>query len=291
MSSLAVLVANPAAGSFSVESLERLARQIRHRGLETEIFLSETKGGIQVLARKAAGMSPEVVFVFGGDGTFNEAANGLVHTGIPVSFIPAGTTNVLARELGIPGNFEDAIRRALERKAVSISLGKVTYGGGAERYFIMMAGAGFDAYSVYRVNPAVKARWGKGAYLLSGMGALLRYNPPPIEVIAGERRSLGYVVITGNGSRYGGKYRITRDASLFEPCLSVFILKNNTRFSLLRTAYRIIRGKRLNAKEHEFFRTEHLSLLGSSHVQVDGDYLGMLPAEISVERECLSVRY
>lgn len=289
MSSLAVLVVNPVAGSHNEGNIRRAERLINSKGLSTEVLLSSRKGEIESHARRSLDMSPEMVFVMGGDGTFNEAANGLVHSDVPVAFIPSGTTNVLAKELAIPRRVESAVEKAVKGKMRRISLGNITDRTKKSRYFIMMAGVGYDADAVYHIHSGLKNTLRNGAYIVSGLQILQRYRPEPITIRTNGIESTGYTVIVGNGSCYGGRFKMTPDASLFSPYFYVFILKSKSRLAIVRTFFKLFNTTHIKAKDVSYFRAQTLSLDGSSHVQTDGDYLGKLPVDISVERECLNI--
>jgi YegS/Rv2252/BmrU family lipid kinase len=289
VSSLAVLLANPAAGAFKEQNIQQVEDLLKKKGLEVEVLLSKKRGEIETLAKGSLELSPEMVFVIGGDGTFNEAVNGLVHSEVPVSFIPSGTANVVAKELDIPGKINWAVKNALGGEMHRISLGKVTNNSGLLRYFIMMAGAGFDADTVYGISSKVKKISGKGSFIVSGAKVLHKYDPEPITVRTNGAESVGYTVIVGNGSCYAGKFKMTPDASLFSPYFYVYVIKKNTRFSVVKTIVKLFNTSHTRSKDVSYFRTQSLSLEGSSHIQVDGDYLGKLPVDIEIERECLNI--
>ncbi len=288
MSSSAILLVNPSSGSYTLDRIRRAERGIQQRGLKTEVLFSQQRGDIEAMARESQLSSPEVVFVMGGDGTFNEAANGLVNSDVPLAFIPAGTTNVLARELRIPDHIEGAVDKALKGNKKKISLGKATRDGKV-RYFIMMAGIGFDAATVYALNAKMKGIAGKGAYIMSGLKILMNYDPAPVSIQYEGTETTGYTVIVGNGSHYGGKFRVTPDASLFSPYFYVYVLKKRSKLSILKTALKLLNGSHIRSKDVSYFRTEALHIEGASHIQVDGDYLGILPVEITIEREGLTL--
>jgi diacylglycerol kinase family enzyme len=170
-----------------------------------------------------------------------------------------------------------------------ISLGKMTHEDEESRYFILMAGAGFDGDVVYSVNPKVKKVLGKGAYVLKGMKLLGKYHPEPITVKTNGAESIGYTVIVGNAGCYAGRFRMTPNASLFSPYFYVFVIKRSSRFSIVRTFFKLLNASHIHAKDVSYFRTQSLRLEGSSHIQVDGDCSGQLPVEISIERECLNI--
>jgi len=290
MSSSVVLIANPAAGTFSEKRLGTARHLLQERGFHVEVLLSQKRGDIERLARESVAERPEILFVMGGDGTFNEAVNGLVHSGIPVGFIPLGTTNVLARELGIPARVDGAIMKALGGRRRSISLGSIRGAGIPTRRFVMMAGAGFDAYTVYRVRPGLKRILGRGAYILSGMGVIVGdYSSGPIIVRTADTEFTAYTVIAGNGSRYGGNFRMTPGTSIFSPDLHVVAVVKAGRAPLLRTAIRLFRGTHLRSGDIRHFRTTSLQLDGTAHIQVDGDHAGRLPVHISIEKDSLEI--
>lgn len=288
MSSVAVLLVNPAAGLFSPERVKSVVGHLEKRGLRTEVFYSARRGELREIASSLGSLSPEMVFVLGGDGTFNEAANGLVHTDFPLAFIPMGTTNVLAEELHLPRDAGAAADRALEGAVRKISLGKVTWKDGTVRYFVMMAGAGFDASTVYGVSESLKGAIGKGAYLCSGARVCLE-RPEPFEVESVQYRGVAYAVVVGNGSKYGGRFSITPDASLFDPFFYVFILTSGTRSALMVAVAGILLGRHLPKGAITYFRTDRLSLLGNARLQTDGDRAGNLPVDISIEPDCLNI--
>jgi len=285
------LLVNPVAGTFSRKALGKAEEIVRQRGLKPELVFSTQPGEMRQLAKDALTLAPEMILVFGGDGTFNEAVNGLTGSEVPVAFIPLGTTNVLAKELSVPERSEAAVQRAVEGTAHRISLGKVLFAGQDEHYFIMMAGAGFDANAVRGMNQSLKSILGKGAYIVSGLKEVFSYDPSPIEIRAENGTSEGYAVIVGNGAHYGGRFRITPDASLFEPLFQVFVMKNKSRSSLLRTAFRIAGGRLPHRNDVEYLVAERIELHGSAHLQTDGDYRGGLPVDIMIERDCLDVIY
>ena len=113
------------------------------------------------LAREHVAQGADLIVVAGGDGTINEAAEGMVGSDVPLAILPGGTANVLAMETKLGGNLESVARRMGELKPRRISLGHLTCDGGkVSRYFLLMAGIGLDAHVVYKVRPGLKARRG-----------------------------------------------------------------------------------------------------------------------------------
>jgi YegS/Rv2252/BmrU family lipid kinase len=228
------------------------------------------------------------VIAAGGDGTYNEVANGLVHSNIPMAILPLGTTSVLAKELKIPSTIERALNIALDGKVQTIHLGRITTAS-LTRHFLLMAGIGFDGETVCGVNPWIKKIAGKGAYILSGIKTILRYNPSPITLKYDSEQQSGYNVIIGKASCYGGDFKITPDAKLTEPSFYVFLMHQKGRLNLIRYISGIIKGGHLKLKDISYFRASEIEIQGNAHIQIDGDYLGTTPAKIDVAPDALQL--
>ncbi|HYA16502.1 MAG TPA: diacylglycerol kinase family protein, partial [Bryobacteraceae bacterium] len=121
------------------------------------------------LARAAAEDGCTVVLAAGGDGTINEALNGLVGLDIPFGALPSGTANVLANEIGLAGRPDHAAKQLLESVPTRIPLGRLECCGRPPRYFALMAGIGLDARIVYHLDLNLKQRFGKLAYWHGGL--------------------------------------------------------------------------------------------------------------------------
>lgn len=287
-----VVIGNPVAGGGALEKVRRAVRLLNDRGCDVELLLTEKRGDAVSFARRAAARhsrdNPLLVIAAGGDGTYNEVANGLVFSEAPMAILPLGTTSVLAYELSIPHNLESALDIALTGTPVSVHLGRITLPGrSASRYFLLMAGAGFDGEVVMRVNEKLKKLSGRGAYILSGLKVLLGYRPAPITVRNRDRSLLGYTAIVGKAACYGGKLQIAKDARLTDPHLYVFVTHKRGRLSLIRYVLGILRGVHLGFKDTAYFKTDRVEIDGTTPIQVDGDYVGHAPATIEIAADAL----
>lgn len=283
------LIGNPVAGVGALKKIEKAINILRQRGIPFEIFLTKKRGDAETFAREIKESYNDKILVIGcgGDGTYNEIVNGLVYSSVPFAILPMGTTSVLAKELDIPSQIDKAIDIALRGKVERVHLGKIK-NREKQKFFILMAGVGFDGSVVYNVNLETKRRLKKIAYIISGIKTLLNYQPDELE-IQNEKSRKAYTVIVSNASCYGGRFKIAPDTDLRSPFLSVFLSKSVSKSSLVLQILGVILGKHLKMKNTEYFHTESLKIFGKAHVQIDGDYFGETPVEIEIVRNALNL--
>ncbi len=280
------LIINPIAGNRAFRSIEHIEGLLK-RSVSLTTHITSKKGDAFSFTQRP--MDADLVIVGGGDGTFNEVINGLMNSDndIPVAFLPLGTTNVLAKELGIPENIEDSINLALKGKSQRVSLGSIN-----GWYFSLMAGIGFDGEAVFRVrNNVIKKLSGKGAYILSGLKTWLKYSLPLIKVKTSEGEFEGHTAIIGKASCYGGHYKVTPKASLTEPLLDLCLFKGGSKMDLLRYVYGVINNRHLDFKDVIYRKCPEIEVSSTEtvHIQIDGDYFGTLPARLNVVPNAISL--
>src|ERR671917_481501 len=188
MSNDAVIIGNPNSGSAGDEGyLERYAKILRSGGLEVEVLNTERPDHATELAASAG---DRLVVAAGGDGTINEVINGL-HKDATLGILPLGTANVLARELGLPLDVEDALERILSGTAFRMDVGVATDEVGTERRFACMAGIGFDANVVREVTPRFKRYLRSLAFPLVALKVYFRGDLPKLHLIVGDTTHVG----------------------------------------------------------------------------------------------------
>lgn len=299
-----VLIGNPIAGGGASFKIKKASDMLIKRGYDVKLMFTGGKGDAETFARSITGQPVRLVIAAGGDGTYNEVANGLVLSNIPMAILPLGTTSVLARELHIPLTVKKALEIAINGTIQTVHLGKITFKSGnassfgpsrIARYFLLMAGIGFDAEATLCVNERIKKFTGKGAYIWSGFKTLLRYNPDAITLSikheamdTGPGRNIsGYSAIIGKASCYGGTFKATPDARLTEPYFYVFVTHKKTGRDLLRYIMGVVSGKHITFSDVSYFKAAEIVVEGSAPVQLDGDYEGTTPAKVEIERNAL----
>lgn len=290
MKSSIILISNPAAKGFSQRKIEHACRFLGSKGCKVERVFTNRKGEATDLARDAAAKAPSLIIAAGGDGTINEVVNGVAGSEVPVAILPLGTTNVLAKELDIPEDVTDAMAVAIERTPQIISLGKIELirpSSFIPRYFVLMAGIGYDGEAVFGINESLKKISGKGAYVFSGIKTLFNFDPEELLFTINGKTYTGYSAIIGNAAKYGGQFKVTPHAKLTEPYLDVCIFKGRRSSDILRYVFGIATNSHLSFRDVEYIKTKSIEINGTAHIQIDGDYFGMTPAKIHVAPDAL----
>src|SRR5690348_5709547 len=228
----ATLISNPKTGRYATRRrpVQELAAQLESLGVKVDLQLTSGPGNATEIASRASRNGTSDVIVAGGDGTINEAIQGLAGSKARLAIIPRGTANVLARELKLPLDDEQATLIAAQGKARRIHLGVATEeASGTSRLFALMAGIGLDASVVQRVQPQLKKRIGKGAFWISGLSHLADWQPTPFTLEIDGQRYIGTFAAIGKAARYGGDLLITPGARLEEPQFEICLIETLSR--------------------------------------------------------------
>ena len=283
-----LIIVNPYATTVS-DRLKNLVVYALRGSYEVDAIDTESRDHATELCREAASSGYDVVVAFGGDGTVNEAANGLAGSDTPLSCLPGGRTNVYCRMLGIPTDVVDATENLLQLaddwRPRRVDLGHVN-----ERKFLFSAGAGLDASVVERVDahPRMKARVGEYYYTWVGLKTFNRrylVHPPQLEAELGDEQVRGVTAIVQNAAPYtyfGSRpVHMGEGASLDSGDLSGVVLKRARPYDVPTIIWRAL-SKRARLTRHRqvqsFGGLEGLRVRSLDErplpLQVDGDYIG-----------------
>jgi diacylglycerol kinase family enzyme len=286
-----LVIVNPYASTVS-DRLKNLVVYALQGRYEVDAIDTQARGHATELCREAAREGYDVVVAFGGDGTVNEAANGLAGSGTPLTCLPGGRTNVYCRMLGIPTEIVDATEHLLhladDWRPRRVDLARVN-----DRHFLFSAGVGLDASVVERVDahPRLKARYGPWFYTAVSIRTFTRsylFRPPRLEATTGSDAVTGVTVIVQNGSPYtyfGDRpVNMGEGAELTSGDLAGIVLERASAIDIPTVIWRSLSQRARLAhhrRVHAFSGVSGLrvrSLDGRPlPLQVDGDYIGVVP--------------
>lgn len=298
------IIYNPASGRKKAKRAQDISRVVdifRGAGIQVEAAATTHAGSAIQQAREAASTGFDTVIACGGDGTVNEVLNGLVaaSANAALGVVPLGSGNLLASDLRLPFDPVAAAQKLLSYTPREFRPGTVTSlrnGAPEKRCFIVAAGVGSDAELMYRTAVEAKERWGRNAYFLEMARMALRGGYPMFQIEwedeqGNRRQDRATLAMAIRATRFPGLLRfvnlgtaLTRDSF----CLLLFRTAKVRRF----LSYFAGVATGLNWKVPEvdvvhsrWFRCTALSTTGTGAIysQADGELLGTLPAELSIE--------
>lgn len=319
----ATIIFNPMSGrpGRRADNVQLMIRLLSERGVIAQAHPTTAPDDATRLAREAVASGSEIIVGYGGDGTLNEVIQGMARSRAALAVWPGGTSNVVARDLGVPFKVNELVPLIAAGKTQRISLGLARNGSeftglsqrgqdsGSElfekqetlpaddqltdkqRYFVMMAGIGLDASIARSVNKALKRRTGEFAYWLSGIRHLFLWRAEPFCIEVDGSSYNGAFALIGNGKGYGGGMMMTPGAKLEEPWFEVYILPPlASNFAYLRALGACMRGKP-EVKGVSIIRGKQIRASSEMEpwVEADGELLGPLPMTFEIVPEALSV--
>lgn len=289
------LIYNPRAGALKRGAEKRLAaivsalRKIAGHVEARPTTGPETAGGI---ASELIAGGADLIAVAGGDGTINEALNGMAGSAVPLGVLPAGTANMLGRELGLARRPEEAAAAIGEWEPLRTSLGLLRPEGAPARRFLMVAGAGLDARVVEELDLRLKDRTGKLAYWLASFG-LISQRLAEFDVEAGcLRRRCGFA-LAARVRNYGGDLEIARGASLLRRDFEAVMMEGAAAVPYLKYFAGVVTGTLGRMRGVTIAGARSLRLVPACGervaVQVDGELAGRLPASVEIVDDALTL--
>lgn len=270
--------------------------ELRTRGWARPLWLETTvddPGRAQTAQAVAEGV--DLVLGAGGDGTIRVISSGLSGTGIPFGLIPAGTSNLLARNLGIPRDEAAALRVAFDGQDKPIDLVRLTADGEAEDHFAVMAGVGIDAVIMQDTNPDLKKTVGSAAYFVSAaknanhpaLHATIRVDDQPVI------RRKASVIVIGNVGLLPSGILLIPDAKPDDGLLDVLVASPRTVRDWIRLTAQVITRRERGDDQLDRItgRRVEIQVEPRDQYQLDGDTVGECATLVAeIEPGALTVR-
>jgi YegS/Rv2252/BmrU family lipid kinase len=253
------------------------------------------------LAERAARDGADLVVAVGGDGTLNEAVNGLMQAGstTELATIPLGTGMDFVRTYAIPNRFEDAVRTALSGTTRTIDVGRVSYrtwdGQDAERYVANVGSVGMSAAVAQRANGMSKALGGKATFFYAMVRVFLEWQNTlvRVELDDGEQREARmHDVIVANGRWHGGAMLLAPEAQPDDGLFDVVLIGDINKRDFVTTAPKIYKGTYLAHPKVDLLRAKSVTVDAPERlpIELDGEQVGTTPARFEIVPRALRIR-
>jgi diacylglycerol kinase family enzyme len=275
VSVLPVIVNPTSRGGRSRPPREAIDRAAASRGLRVEWWPTEAPGHATELAARAARDGHRMLAAWGGDGTYNEAALGLLNTPTALVILPGGSTSVLAYELGVSRDPVEALTSQLDGEPRAMAAARTDRG----QVFLLMLSVGPDARILVRTPAWLKRRLGKLGIGCQSVLEFIKGDLPRFEVrMEGEVSEVAWCIV-GNSRSYAGPYLATPGADPFSPGLEAVTLHRHGRTRVVPFFFAIFAGRHLRMRGVRRRPTTSIELCGSESIpyQLDGDPAGFLP--------------
>ncbi|WP_438478249.1 diacylglycerol/lipid kinase family protein [Streptococcus pluranimalium] len=289
----ALLVVNPSSGGEKAQEFQKAAVE-KLESYFDEVEVKETKkgGDARDFARAAAQDKLDSVFVMGGDGTVNEGISGLAEQDYrpKFGFFPLGTVNDLARALNMPINPKEAIEALDFEQTRSLDIGKIN-----DRYFMNVVAVGSIPEAVRDVSVEEKTKFGKLAYLISGLKKIAQNETYNFELdVDGDHISVeSTTLLIGLTNSIGGHENFLPDAKVDDGLLHLVYLKDTNMLESFQAIPNLAQGVTESNQNlgYRTFNKAHIALKNSQSLgtNVDGDEGDELPIDITILPSHLTV--
>ena len=282
------LIANPSSGrERAADQAQAIAAGLRQSYSGLEVLFTTGDGDAKEAAARAAADGCTTIFVAGGDGTVNEAVNGIVAAGaldqVRFGIVPLGTGNDFAAALGIPVEVDAALETLLAGREIRVDLGRVN-----GHTFLNTSGGGYIAEVSVNVTTQLKTIAGRLAYLIGGAQALFEYEPVRATVQAEPgslRLGLGlYAFAVCNSRLIGGGRLIAPEAIIDDGLLDMCLIESMTAIEFIALARKVADGEHVNDARVRYVQAASIVIdfEREIHINTDGEVLSARRCEYSV---------
>lgn len=282
-----LLLINPHSGK---KNKEKIIQKFKEKfSPEIEVIYTEKKGDALTFAKNS---KHNIIIAGGGDGTINEAINGIMlnkqKKQKPIlAILPLGTSNMFARSLGLTGkSIEELCELIACERSRNIDIGKAN-----ERYFIIASGIGFDAHAYHYVQPQLKKMVGEAAYPLSLLKTMIDYKPEELFIDCCGKKKTGYFVLVCNVVKFHKLFTLIKDGNEYDGEFDVLIFQKKNLFDNLRYLYGVLTQNHHTFKDIEHIKCKELVITSKKPVltHTDAEDNGTTPVKITMFEKALKI--
>jgi diacylglycerol kinase (ATP) len=304
----AFLIYNPASGQKRAKRTEQISRVtgvLQAAGVQVEACATTHAGSAVQQAQEAAEAGFDTVVACGGDGTANEAINGLMRASADATLglVPLGSGNLLASDLRLPSDPAAAAQALLGYKPYPVRPGIIRsqgQNGPVKRYFVVAAGVGADAELMFRTPVKSKERYGRNAYFLEMVRMALRRGYPMFHVEWEDEQGTrqegkAMLVMAIRAKKFPGLLRLVNlGSALTRDSLCLLLFHTNKVRHFMYYFASVASGlnwkvSQVGVVHSRWFRCTALPDEREIHSQADGELLGTLPVEVSIESRAFNL--
>ena len=284
-----MFIVNPAAGRGRGRQVwKKVERYLLCNDLPYGVTFSRKPGEPYRLAQEACQQEWDIVAAVGGDGTVNEVANAIMGKGKILGIVPAGTGSDYSRSLPVPSNTEAATAALYTGEPLAVDVGMVN-----GRYFLGVAGMGFDAEVCQLVNTKLTWLKGKAAYIAGVVLTLATFRPQRVRVTLDDRvfETTATLIAVANARFFGGGMEIAPMADPTDGWFHVCVVDRLPKGEMLRVFPKIFAGKHVYHRAFAAYRAQRVSITGLEGIpiQAEGEVVGTLPLEARLIPKALTV--
>lgn len=292
------IIVNPTAGSGKAKRYwQQLAPILEEKGIDFQVDFTEAAGHGSELVVKSIEEGSRYIAAIGGDGTFHEVVNGIMYQrfvpSVEIIFapIPMGTGNDWVRSLGISTDMKSIVQRLKNGKLFLQDVGLVTYhdsiGGKEHRYFMNVAGAGFDAFVAKRMGTAPKLL-GKASYFWELLKGLFSFQNVPIQLQSDsfQTDTSIFMLNVGIGKYLGSGMKVVPNAVLDDGLFDITFVEKASKWQVMGQLKGLYDGSFINYHKVKSFQTKSIVVESSKeellYLQADGELLGQAPLRFEI---------
>ena len=283
-----LLIINPTSGNKKKEEIDQILTAVKDKFHDTlDILYTNKKGDATHFAYES---TQDIVIVGGGDGTVNEAINGLMkkkkRKKPKLAIIPLGTSNIVGHELGLKKkNIREILELIDAERSMKLDIGKAN-----GRFFVVACGIGLDAHAYEHVQPQLKKMVGEYAYPLAFLKTFVDYKPEQLFIMCNGIERTGYYILICNITKYRF-VELIKNGKSYDGMFDVLIFQQKNLLDNLRYVYGILTRRHHTFKDVECIQCSSLVITAKNPVlhHVDAELNGTTPVKVEIIPKALEV--